>query len=96
MEHEAEPYLVSHTVATDLQLVDQADMVVVYYPTDKVSPGVFTEMSHARDRRKPLCLCEFPGAPERVSPFLGLFHTASFESVDSLIAHLRSEQPAGE
>ncbi len=95
MEHEAEPYLVSHTVATDLQLIDQADMVVVYYPTDKVSPGVFTEMSHARDRRKPLYLCEFPGAPERVSPFLGLFHTASFEAVDGLIEHLRSEQQAG-
>ena len=95
MEREAEPYLVSHTVATDLQLIDQADMVVVYYPTDKVSPGVFTEMSHARDRRKPLYLCEFPGAPEHVSPFLGLFHTAAFETVDGLIEHLRSEQQAG-
>ena len=30
-----------------------------------------------------------------MSPFLGLFHTAAFETVDGLIEHLRSEQQAG-
>ena len=91
MEADAEPYLNSQTIARDLQLIDQADMVIVYYPTDKMSPGVFTEMSHARDRRKPLYLCEYPGAPENVSPFLGLFHTESFSTVDAMIAELRAE-----
>ena len=93
MEAAAEQYLNSQTIARDLQLIDQADMVIVYYPTDKVSPGVFTEMSHARDTRKPLYLCEFPGAPENVSPFLGLFHTAAFNSVDALIDSLGGEEP---
>lgn len=89
MEDAAAPYLNSQTVARDLQLIDQADMVVVYYPTDKVSPGVYTEMSHARDRRKPLYLCAFPGAPESVSPFLGLFYTEAFKTVEEMLDRLR-------
>jgi len=91
MEAAASVYLNSQTVTRDLQLIDQADMVVVYYPTDRVSPGVFTEMSHARDRRKPLYLCAFPGAPDSVSPFLGLFYTKVFGGVDEMISHLKRE-----
>jgi adenylate kinase len=87
-EEAAKRYLHSQTVSRDLQLIDQADMVVVYYPTDKVSPGVFTEMSHARDRRKPLYLCAFPGAPDSVSPFLGLFYTEAFPTPDEMLPRL--------
>lgn len=93
MDQAASPYLNSQTVARDLQLIDQADMVVVYYPTDKVSPGVFTEMSHARDRRKPLYLCAFPGAPENVSPFLGIFYTEAFTSIEEMIPRLKESAP---
>lgn len=89
MEATAAQYLNSQTVVRDLQLIDQADMVVVYYPTDKVSPGVYTEMSHARDRRKPLYLIAFPGAPASVSPFLGLFFTEAFENIDAAIPRLK-------
>ena len=56
MESAARPYLESQVVSRDLQLIDQADVVVVYYPTDKVSPGVFTEMSRARDTGKRLSI----------------------------------------
>jgi adenylate kinase len=90
MEAAAAQYLNSQTVVRDLQLIDQADMVVVYYPTDKVSPGVYTEMSHARDRRKPLYLIAFPGAPESVSPFLGLFYTEAFRDVEEAIPRLKA------
>ncbi len=89
MEAAAAPYLNSQTVVRDLQLIDQADMVVVYYPTDKVSPGVYTEMSHARDRRKPLYLIAFPGAPDSVSPFLGLFFTEAFRDINEAIPRLK-------
>ena len=88
MEQAAAVYLNSQTISRDLQLIDQADMVVVYYPTNKVSAGVFTEMSHARDRRKPLYLCAFPGAPQSVSPFLGLFYSMAFGDINSMIAEL--------
>jgi adenylate kinase len=89
MEAAAAQYLNSQAVVRDLQLIDQADMVVVYYPTDKVSPGVYTEMSHARDRRKPLYLIAFPGAPESVSPFLGLFYSEAFKDIDQAVSRLK-------
>ena len=95
MEDEAAPYLNSQTVVRDLQLIDQADFVVVYYPTDKVSPGVYTEMSHARDRRRPLYLIGFPGAPESVSPFLGLFYTKTYKTIDEAIPELKQMHLAG-
>jgi adenylate kinase len=88
VEAAAAVYLNSQTISRDLQLIDQADMVVVYYPTSLVSPGVFTEMSHARDRRKPLYLIAFPGAPESVSPFLGLFHDRAYVDVGAMLADL--------
>jgi len=95
MEDTAKLYLDSQTISRDLQLIDQATMVVVYYPTDKVSPGVFTEMSHARDRRKPLFLCRFPGAPASVSPFLGLFYTEAFESTEGMVTELKDRYIQG-
>ena len=91
MEEEARPYIEAQTISRDLQLIDQADMVVVYYPTDRVSPGVFTEMSHARDRRKPVHLCAFPG---RISPFLGLFHQHAYASIEEMIPALQAQYGA--
>jgi adenylate kinase len=91
----AAPYLDSQTISRDYQLIDQADMVVVYYPTDKISPGVLSEMQHARDVRIPVYLCSFPGA---ISPFLGILYQEAFGTPDELIAHLRSNpdgKPAG-
>lgn len=91
----AKVYLDSQTISRDFQLIDQADMVVVYYPTDKISPGVLSEMQHARDIRIPVYLCSFPGA---ISPFLGILYQEAFSSPEGLIAHLRTnpdEKPAG-
>ena len=89
MKAAAAPYLNSQAVVRDFQLIDQADIVVVHYPTNRVSPGVYAEMSHARDRRKPLYLVAFPGAPESVSPFLGLFYTEAYKTIDEAILELR-------
>jgi adenylate kinase len=84
-------YLTRQTNPRDLQLIDQADMVVVYYPTTKDSPGVSTEMGHARDRRKPLYLCAYPGAPDSVSPFLHDYFTEAFADTPELIQFLASK-----
>lgn len=81
----AAPYLDSQTISRDYQLIDQADWVVVYYPTDKISPGVLSEMQHARDVRIPVFLCAFPGS---ISPFLGILYQESFPTPDALIAAL--------
>jgi adenylate kinase len=81
----AAPYLTSQTISRDFQLIDQSDWVVVYYPTDKISPGVLSEMQHARDVRIPVFLCAFPGA---ISPFLGILYQQAFATPDELIAAL--------
>jgi len=84
----ARKYLDSQTVSRDLQLIDQADMVVVYYPTQKMSAGVFAEMAHARDTRKPLFLCSFPGIAGNSSPFLGIFYTLAFADPPEMLSSL--------
>lgn len=87
----AEPYLNSQTISRDFQLIDQADWVVVYYPTDKISPGVLSEMQHARDVRIPVFLCAFPGA---ISPFLGILYQEAFATPEGLLAGLRRNATA--
>lgn len=81
----ARPYIDSQIIGRDFQLIDQSDLVVVYYPTDKLSPGVLSEMMHARDRRIPVYLCSFPGA---ISPFLGILYQEAYETPAELIQHL--------
>jgi adenylate kinase len=91
----AAPYLDSQTISRDFQLIDQADWVVVYYPTEKISPGVLSEMQHARDVRIPVFLCAFPGS---ISPFLGILYQESFATPDELITtlvELAQGRPAG-
>ncbi len=91
----AAPYLNSQTISRDFQLIDQADWVVVYYPTDKISPGVLSEMQHARDVRIPVFMCAFPGA---ISPFLGILYQEAFATPGELVEALISqaaEKPAG-
>lgn len=83
----ATPYLNSQTISRDFQLIDQADWVVVYYPTDKISPGVLSEMQHARDVRIPVFMCAFPGA---ISPFLGILYQEAFPTPSDLLAALVS------
>lgn len=87
----ARPYIDSQIIGRDFQLIDQSDLVVVYYPTEKLSPGVLSEMMHARDRRIPVYLCGFPGT---ISPFLGILYQEAFASPQSLIARLTELYPA--
>lgn len=91
----ARPYIDSQIIGRDFQLIDQSDLVVVYYPTEKMSPGVLSEMMHARDRRIPVYLCGFPGA---ISPFLGILYQEAFETPAQLVqrlADLRDQRPEG-
>ncbi len=91
----ATPYLDSQTISRDYQLIDQADWVAVYYPTDKISPGVLSEMQHARDVRIPVFLCAFPGS---ISPFLGILYQEAYPTPDELIealVTLADHKPAG-
>ncbi len=44
----------TRTVSRDYQFVHQSDFVVVLYPTDKLSPGVLSEMNYASRHNKPV------------------------------------------
>jgi adenylate kinase len=63
---EARALIKSRTVERDYQFIDQSNAVVVYYMTDKISPGVLAEINYAHRNMKTVYLC-FPHA---LSPFL--------------------------
>lgn len=63
---DAKTLIKSRTVERDFQFIDQSDAVVVYYMTDKVSPGVLAEIYYAHRNQKPVYVC----FPHSVSPFL--------------------------
>ena len=50
----------TRTISRDYQFVHQSDFVVVIYPTDKLSPGVLSEMNYATRHNKPV-YAVYPG-----------------------------------
>jgi len=44
----------TRTISRDYQFIHQSDFVVVIYPTDKLSPGVLSEMNYASRYNKPV------------------------------------------
>lgn len=56
----------SRTVERDYRFIAQSDAVVVIYPTDKLSPGVFAEMRYAYSHQIPVLMLFL----EKISPFL--------------------------
>ena len=44
----------TRTISRDYQFVHQGDFIVVIYPTDKLSPGVLSEMNYASRHNKPV------------------------------------------
>jgi len=78
------------TVARDYQLIDQSDMVVVYYKTNGppalpiMSFGVLSEMMHAYTNNKPV----YALFPYGRSPFFKYYCTEAFPDLDSLLGFL--------
>jgi len=73
------------TVIRDYMLIDQSDMVVVYYPTDKTSPGVLCEIIYGSTNNKEV----YAVFKERVSPFLKFHCTKVFADQESFFDYLR-------
>ena len=44
----------TRTISRDYQFIHQSDFIVVIYPTDKLSPGVLSEMNYASRHNKPV------------------------------------------
>lgn len=79
----------ARTIERDYQFIDQSDAVVVFYLTDKLSPGVLGEIYYAHRTQKPVFMCY----PKGISPFLEDATDVILQGVDELMDHL--EQYAG-
>lgn len=63
---EAKELVKTRTIERDYQFIDQSDAVVVFYLTEKLSPGVLGEMYYAHRTQKHVFMC----FPKGISPFL--------------------------
>ena len=90
----AKRYLDSQTMSRDFQLIDQADMVVTYYPSTDVSTGVMSELNHARDTHKQRYCCGYEG---KGSPFDKYIFGEMLANEDALVTRLNElyKQPNG-
>ena len=84
LTHNAIDKIKRRTVERDFQFIDQADAIVVFYLTDKLSPGVLAEILYAHRNQKPVFVV-FSGS---VSPFLEEAATEIFKTPDSLMTRL--------
>lgn len=78
----------ARTVERDFQFIDQSDFVVVIYLTEKVSPGVLSEIIYASRHNKPVFMV-FPYAR---SPFLQEYATHLFDSSEAMLAYFDREE----
>jgi len=84
---EARGDIIDQIVARDYKLIDQSDMIVVFYPTTAVSPGVLNEIHYGFTHNKHVYAI-FPH--ETRSPFFEYYTTTVFKSHHELIAHLKA------
>ncbi|HVP24306.1 MAG TPA: ATP-binding protein [Conexivisphaerales archaeon] len=71
-------------VARDYQLIDQSDLIVVYYFLPVMSPGVLSEMSYGYTNKKDVYAL-FAG---QESPFFKYYSTKIFHSEDDMVEFL--------
>lgn len=72
-------------VVRDYQLINQSDIIVVFYPTKTLSPGVLSEIKYGYTHNKEVYAI-FPF--EESSPFFEYYTTRLFKDVDSLVEYL--------
>ncbi len=72
------------TIVRDYQFIDQSDGIVVFYFTDKLSPGVFAEINYAHRNQKKV----FMAMSGKHSPFIENMAHGLEDNLDSLFEHL--------
>lgn len=82
----------TRTIERDYQFIDQSDAVVVFYLTERVSPGVLAEIYYAKRNQTPVFMV-FPG---KRSPFIEDAVTVIEADLDSLIDRLAAFASNGE
>ncbi len=74
----------TRTISRDFQFIHQSDFVVVLYPTDKLSPGVLSEMNYASRYNKPV----YAVYSHARSPFFENLCERIFDTVEQLDSFL--------
>jgi nucleoside 2-deoxyribosyltransferase len=77
----------TRTISRDYQFIRQSDFIVVIYPTDKLSPGVLSEMNFASRYNKPV----YAVYSHARSPFFENLCEQIFDNVEELEAFLIDE-----
>ncbi len=78
----------TRTISRDYQFIHQSDFVVVIYPTDKLSPGVLSEMNFASRYNKPV----YAVYSHARSPFFEHLCERIFDTIEELEAFLEDQQ----
>ena len=78
----------TRTISRDYQFIHQSDFVIVLYPTDKLSPGVLSEMNFASRYNKPV----YAVYSHARSPFFEHLCERIFDSIEELETFLRDQQ----
>ena len=78
----------TRTISRDYQFIHQSDFVVVIYPTDKLSPGVLSEMNFASRYNKPV----YAVYSHARSPFFENLCERIFDTIEELEAFLGDQQ----
>lgn len=78
----------TRTISRDYQFIHQSDFVIVIYPTDKLSPGVLSEMNFASRYNKPV----YAVYSHARSPFFEHLCERIFDSIEELETFLEDQQ----
>ena len=78
----------TRTISRDYQFIHQSDFVVVIYPTDKLSPGVLSEMNFASRYNKPV----YAVYSHARSPFFEHLCERIFDTIEELEVFLGDQQ----
>ena len=84
---EARDDVMDQIVARDYKLIDQSDIIVVFYPTTAISPGVLNEIHYGFTHNKDVYAI-FPH--EERSPFFEYYTTMIFKGHEELVRYLKS------
>ena len=88
---EVKEIIKKRTIERDFKFIDQSDAVIVFYLTDKLSPGVLAEIYYAHRNMKPVFLV-LPG--ER-SPFIEDAADIIVQNVEDIMPYLKKFSETG-
>jgi len=84
---EAKDDILDQTVVRDYNLIDQSDVVIVYYYATVMSPGVLSELNYGFTHNKEV----YAVFPYEISPFFQYYTTRIFKDPEELLRFLEEK-----